>query len=63
MSPITDKEWEEFGERMKKSAAKDAKMTDAEWAAVLDSLPEGDLLDEMDDEDLETTVAIAVKRR
>jgi hypothetical protein len=63
MSPITEKEWEEFGERLKKSAAEDAKMTDAEWAAVLDSLPEGDLFDDMDDDDPETTVAIAVKKR
>ena len=53
-------EWEEFGKRLEKSAAEDAKMSDQDWEAILSSVPEVDLDDE-DDEKSETTVAFSIK--
>lgn len=57
---ITEKDWEEFGKKLMVSAAEDAQMTDEEWETILASVPEVNIDDE--DDDPETTVAIAMKR-
>jgi hypothetical protein len=57
---ITEKEWQEFGKKLMASAKEDEKMSDADWEAILDSIPEGDIIE--DDDDSDNTVAIAIKK-